>query len=83
MSVEWLRIEELLGVLEMTEADFAWYQENFREQLRLLSQVGEDGQMLFSTDTVLLLRGLSGMRTQGVTPEQIKTWFGLAPGRFP
>ena len=68
--------DELLQQTGITAKDLAWYQEHFQSQMRLLSQVTGDGER-FAADAVLLLRGLSAMRSQGATAEQIKSWFGL------
>lgn len=77
MSMAWIKSEELLRLVAMSEADLVWYREQFREQFRVLCRQ-EEGQELFAHDAVNLLRSLSAMRAHGATPEQIKGWFGLA-----
>jgi len=67
---------ELLQHSGLSPAELSWYQVHFVEQMRLLTErIGGDER--FSTDAILLLRGLSAMRAQGASADQIKGWFGL------
>lgn len=67
---------ELLRQVGLSPAELSWYQVHFVEQMRLLTD-RTGGEERFSTDAILLLRGLSAMRAQGASAEQIKGWFGL------
>ncbi len=67
---------ELLYQAGVSPAELSWYQVHFVEQMRVLTDRAS-GEERFSTDAVLLLRGLSAMRAQGASANQIKGWFGL------
>lgn len=78
MSAQWLSQEELLSQVGLSVKELRWFQEQFHEQMKVLTQTGEDTGERFLPDAVLLLRCLSAMKAQGATAEQIKGWFGLA-----
>ncbi len=77
MSAKWLAQEDLLAQVGITAQELRYFQEQFQEQMKVLTQKGDDGAPRFLPDAVLLLRCLSAMKAQGATPEQIKGWFGL------
>ena len=77
MSIVWITKAELLAEVGLTAEELVWFEEQFREQMRLLSRPGEEGPLLYARDAILLLRGLAAMRSQGATADQIKGWFGL------
>jgi len=78
MAAQWMKRDELAVALDMTGEELLWYEEQFREQIRLLTRPGEDGGVVYSSDALRLLQGVSAMCAHGATPEQIKGWFGLA-----
>lgn len=78
MAVSWLRREELAAALDMSGEELRWFEEQFHEQVRLLTRTGDDGAVVYSGDALRLLQGVASMCAQGATPEQIKGWFGLS-----
>lgn len=79
----WLSEQELVNLVGISKAELRWFEEQFREQMRLLTRREVGGAARYAPDSVALLRGLSAMIGQGATPEQIKGWFGLAAARQP
>jgi len=75
---EWLEREAVAARAGVSLTELAWFEEQFREQMRLLSRRNEAGKIIYRSDVLRLLTGLAAMCAQGATPDQIKGWFGLA-----
>ena len=81
MVDDWLEREVVAAKSALSLTELAWFEEQFREQMRLLSRRGEHGKTMYRADVLRLLSGLSAMCAQGATPDQIKGWFGLAAAK--
>lgn len=78
MDGEWLEREVVAVRAGVSLTELTWFEEQFREQMRLLSRRDQSGKVVYQSDVLRLLTGLSAMCAQGATPDQIKGWFGLA-----
>jgi hypothetical protein len=76
MAIHYLPEREILVRLQIDRGRLQWFEQVFREQMRVLVRQGAH-EREWAEDTLSLLTGLSSMLDAGATPEQIKAWFGL------